>query len=194
MTDRPSKEKRKRMRRESELRINYQYQSLHLPDKSDVDWVLVQRVERDISLLYHQLAEYSFIMGDLYYGDVYALPYWNFLDTPGLPEDKQAFICNGCLIMILAMAWDEIDGSGDYLTKFAKPCAEALGRLEAVDESSERLLAIVRDAVTAAVEGSCPKDLFSRSVWVHETFVRGYFKQIAKGFDENPYFRREAEE
>ena len=193
MADRPCKEERKRLRGESELGINTQYQSLHLPGQSDVDWVLVQQVERDICLLYHQLAEYSFIMGDLYYGNVYALPYWNFLDTPGLPDEKHEFIRTGCLVMILAMAWDEIDGSGTYLAKFAKPCTEALRRFEAADESSKRLLAIVRDAVIAAAEGNCPDDLFARSVWVHETFVRGYFKEIAREFDENPYFRRGAE-
>jgi len=182
------------MRRQVKQGINDQYQSLHLPGQSDVDWVLVQQVERDICLLYHQLAEYSFIMGDLYYGDVYALPYWNFLNTNDLPEDKQFFIRNGCLVMILAMAWDEIDGSGSYLAKFAKSCEEALDRLEVEDEPSTRLLATVRDEVLAIKTGDCPDDLFARSVWVHETFVRGYFKQIAGDFDKDPYFRKKADE
>ena len=46
------------------------------------EWADKQRVERDVLLLYHQLADYSYIMGDLYYGTVFALPYWDVLAGP----------------------------------------------------------------------------------------------------------------
>src|SRR5712691_1560834 len=87
----------------------------HSPGAS-VDWVLKQQVERDICLLYHQLADYSYIMGDLYYGPVFGLPYWEYLDFPDLDGADREFLRDGCLVMILAMAWDQIDGSGVYIS------------------------------------------------------------------------------
>ncbi len=83
-----------------ELLANHAIQSLHTQGEPEVDWVAVQEVERDICLLYHQLADYSYIMGDLYYGNVYALPYWEYLCVPGLDESQQEFIREGCLVMI----------------------------------------------------------------------------------------------
>ncbi len=72
--------------------ISGQFQDLHSPNNGETDWQTIQRVERDICLLYHQLAEYSYIMGDLYYGDVYALPYWDYLNLQTLEPDQRAFI------------------------------------------------------------------------------------------------------
>ena len=46
-----------------------------MPPEDTADWAEVQELERDILLLFHQLAEYNHVMGDLYYGDVFALPY-----------------------------------------------------------------------------------------------------------------------
>jgi len=51
-----------RIAMEKELKINWRYQSLHTPDPNELDWVLVQQVEKDICLLYHQLSEYSYIL------------------------------------------------------------------------------------------------------------------------------------
>ncbi|KLU02753.1 hypothetical protein RISK_005049 [Rhodopirellula islandica] len=66
-------------KRKQESRVTY---------GSEVDWTEVQRVERDICLLYHQLADYSYIMGDLCYGDVFSLPYWEYLQIEELESDQ----------------------------------------------------------------------------------------------------------
>ena len=56
------------------IEINRQFQDRHVAG-SDIDrWVELQQVERDICLLYHQLSDYSYIMGDLYYGSDVAAP------------------------------------------------------------------------------------------------------------------------
>jgi hypothetical protein len=74
------------------IEINRQFQDRHVAG-SDIDrWVELQQVERDICLLYHQLSDYSYIMGDLYYGSVYALRYWDFLDVEGIKPARQTFI------------------------------------------------------------------------------------------------------
>ncbi len=94
-------------KRSQESRVNFD---------ADVNWTEIQLVERDICLLYHQLADYSYIMGDLYYGDVFSLPYWEYLHVEELAPDRQRFVCDGCLVMLYAMAVEVLDGSGTYLT------------------------------------------------------------------------------
>ncbi|HUY92585.1 MAG TPA: hypothetical protein VMV10_27850 [Pirellulales bacterium] len=153
-----------------------------------INWVLVQNIERDVCYLYHELAQYSFIMGDLAYGRVFALPYWEFLDLPGLTQDDREFLRDGCLVMILAMAWDLIDGSGAHLQTHVSPCRDAIERLICEDEDSQQLVRTVQLALNAAENGgSANPDLERLSNWVHKRYVRGYFRRMSRQFDEH-YF------
>jgi hypothetical protein len=175
---------------EREMKIKRQYQDLHHRGGSDTDWVLVQEIERDICLLYHQLAEYSFIMGDLYYGSVYALPYWQYLNMERLDDSQYKFIRDGCMVMILAMCWDVIDGSGGYLTKFLDECIAAVGRGVPDDEHTAKLLKTVTMALaTVPGGGRVPEDLRELSSWVHKTYVRRYFSSIAQEVNVNHCFK-----
>jgi hypothetical protein len=171
-------------------RINRQFQDLHR-QSATADWVLKQHVERDICLLYRQLANYSYIMGDLYYGPVFALPYWEYLDLPGLDDDDRKFIRDGCLVMILAMTSDLIDGSGHYLRPHVASCEAALNNLTCDDEDTSKLVHTVKLALHSAIKGeSESQELADRSLWVHKRYVRGYFERIAKEFQSNPYFHK----
>lgn len=170
------------------MKINRQFQDLHTRSSS-ADWVLKQQVERDICLLYHQLANYSYIMGDLYYGSVFGLPYWEYLDFPGLDTDDLAFLRDGCLVMILAMAWDQIDGSGAHINPHIPACREAVARLVIEDEDTAKLTQAVRLAMDAAEPGgSETQELQELSCWVHKRYVRGYFRHIAQEFESNTYY------
>jgi hypothetical protein len=172
------------------MKINQQYQSLHSHGDSEVDWVAVQEVERDICLLYHQLADYSYIMGDLYYGNVYALPYWECLNIPGLDEPQRNFIRDGCLVMILAMCWDEIDGSGSYLSKFLDACIASVTNLNPEGENTISLHNTVILALRLVKDGGHDsQELADLSLWVHKTYVREYFMKIADEFNSSPYFQ-----
>lgn len=153
-----------------------------LAPETVADWAEVQELERDVLLLYHQLSEYSNIMGDLYYGDVFALPYWEYLNPTGLDPERGEFIQQGCLVMLLAMAWDRIDGSGDYLDKHREAIHERLRACLPLSAQSERVLAHVRAAV-AAPESPAPepRGLREESGWVHQAVVRGYFAKKAMG-------------
>ncbi len=129
------------------MKINRQFQALHSPDPDKTDWHAVQIIERDICLLYHQLADYSFIMGDLYYGDIYSLPYWEYLSASHLEPERQAFIRNGCLVMLYAMASEVLDGSGSYLTMDRQrylAARAAVDSLPTFDDDSNRLIAAVK--------------------------------------------------
>jgi hypothetical protein len=171
------------------MEFNQQFQDLH-SNRESTDWVLKQQVERDICLLYHELADYSYIMGDLYYGSVFNLPYWDYLTFPGVDAVDLAFIREGCLIMILAMAWDQIDGSGAYIDPHIATCRKAVAGLVYDDEDTEKLVRTVQLALNAAESGELETpELSELSLWVHKRYVRGYFRRFAENFETNPYFQ-----
>jgi hypothetical protein len=174
--------------------VNWRFQDLHTSSPK-ADWVSIQQVEKDICLLYHQLSDYSYIMGDLYYGNVYALPYWEFLDLQELREVQEEgyeFVRDGCLVMILAMAWEIIDGTGGYLSRWRDDCERSVSRLTADHTDTEKLIRTVSLALDLSSRGKLPpreiKELSELSDWVHRRYVRGYFKQKAHEFETNPYF------
>ncbi|WP_437631342.1 hypothetical protein [Sorangium sp. So ce854] len=180
------------------LKINERFQALHTHD-TQVDWVAIQAVERDICLLYHQLADYSHIMGDLYYGDVFGLPYWEYLDVQGLTPEQRDFIRVGCLVLLFAMASDVLDGSGAYLTmdpsRYAAASA-AVRSLTGLSDDVDRLAGAVRHAFAMIDAGAgtwdqpaAAMDVNDLSTWIHERFVRRYFEDRAREFSTNPYYR-----
>jgi hypothetical protein len=165
------------------MKINSRYQDQHTGE-GGVDWVAVQKVERDICLLYHQLSNYRFIMGDLYYGSVYGLPYWDYLELDSLDQREREFVRDGCLVMMLAMCWDQIDGSGNYIGQHIPACRAALLRLIPYDDDAEKLMRTVGLALNLVANGApVTEELGDLSGWVHEKYVKGYFREIAREFD-----------
>ena len=147
------------------------------------DWDEVQELERDILLLYHQLAKYGFVMGDLSYGTVFSLPYWDFLNPTGLAndEDRASFVQCGCLVMLLAMAWERIDGSDGYLDRHRDSVLEKLATCTPFGQHGERLLNLVKDMVAAALQGNEDNERCRiESDWAYKTIVRGYFQAQAQ--------------
>jgi hypothetical protein len=144
-----------------------------------IDWVLLQEVKRDICFLFHEQTEHPRIDGDLAYGTFYRLPYWEFL-TADIPPDDRAFVREGCLVMILAMAWDLIQHSGSFLADRIETCRLAVTGVEAEDERTATLLATVRLALDTAERGEAADDrLEELSVWVNATVICGYFQRTA---------------
>lgn len=169
------------------MKIDRQFQDLHA---RDLDGVMQQEIERDICLLYHQLSKYSYIMEDLDYGTVFALPYWQFLQVKDLPTDDQEFLRDGCLVMILAMAWECVDGGGHYLREYLPACRAALDTLDIRDERTAKLARTVRLALDMVEHPSVElEELAELSSWVHREYVRGYFRRVVHNFDHNPYLR-----
>jgi hypothetical protein len=129
-------------------------------------------------------------MGDLYYGSVFALPYWEFLNISGVDPMDQEFIRDGCLVMILAMAWDQIDGSGAYINDKIAACEAALAKIKTTDERTQKLIRTVRQALEIAQqEKPRTEELEELSMWVHKEYVEGYFRRIVEEFDTNPYYK-----
>jgi len=178
------------------MTINRQFQDLHTSETAEIDWGMLQSVERDICLLYHQLADYSYIMGDLYYGNVFRHAYWDFLQLPGLDPEREHFIRTGCLVMLYAMASEVLDGSGAYLTINRKRFAEAkagVGALPPYDPDTDRLVAAVTGAFRLIDQGrfdneTSPdvQEVVGASTWIHGRFVQEYFISRASDFENRP--------
>ena len=145
--------------------------------KGPTDWVSIKHVERDICLCFHELAEYGAIIGDLDYGRVYGLDYWQYLDVDGWGDvEREQFIRNGCLVLILAMCWDEIDGSGTYIAPRIPECRDAIRSIAPEDPVGSRLREIVLRALDGAEVGKEPEGLLKDSGWVYKAVVNEYFR------------------
>jgi hypothetical protein len=180
------------------MNINRQFQDQHVPGDKGVDWSAIQKIERDICLLYHQLADYSYVMGDLYYSTVYDSPYWDYLNVLEAEAERQEFIRHGGLVMIYAMASEVLDGSGAYLTMDRhryKAIATAVNALPEFDTDTNRLIQAVRGALKLINEkrGSWEEspevtNVVSESSWIHERYVRQYFIDRARAFEQDSFY------
>lgn len=150
----------------------------------NVDWVAVQKVERDIIYLYHAMTGYGYIMGDWNWDEVYSLPYWDYLHIDGLDSERMEFIRNGCLLCILAMAYSAIEESGNYVVSRVEQCREAVSALQGItEEGTKKLIRAVLLALDAVSRGDelteLDKGVEEHSQWFHKEYVQAYFKKMA---------------
>lgn len=144
--------------------------------------VMRQRVERDILLLYHQMAPYEGFMGDLYYGDVFALPYWEFIVDREWPDDDE-LLFEGCLIMILAMADEVMMGAGGYIFRHLSECVAAVERLAPgkMSEDRRKLVRTVRLALAEIQSGGRgTPEIEELMRWAYRRYVARYFLEVAR--------------
>jgi hypothetical protein len=161
--------------------------------KSDIDWVKIQEIEKDICLLYHQLSDYAFIMDDLYFGSIFNLPYWNFLDIKELEDNKRRFIREGSLVFIYAIILAEAGGSSAYLSSDKKRYTHCKDNIESCvpENADEKLILKSIKYCFELIEKNKIGDssIFSNSAEIHKRFVRRYFNTISNEFKTNKYFK-----
>jgi hypothetical protein len=146
------------------------------------DWTDVWKVERDICFLYHEVSHNPGILGDLAYGTIYNMRYWDFLDLDEfrMPDYEKTFIRTGCLVMIFAMLLDLIEGSGTYLKEQLPECRQAVARLTVTDANTRDLINALNVTFDAAQEGTGAFQGMDVIIsWIKSTFVRGYFKEMS---------------
>lgn len=91
--------------------------------------------------------------------------------------------------MILAMAWQMIDGSGSYLSGKIQGCRRAISQMPSHDADTEKLVRTVSLALNLAEQGlSENEELNELSGWVHSQYVHGYFGENVRDAEANPYF------
>jgi hypothetical protein len=165
---------------------NDQFSSVYANGVPQIDWVKIQEIERDICLLYHQLSSYPHVTSDLYFGDVFKLPYWNFLDIQGLDGDQRKFIRRGSLVFIYAMVSEEAGGSGAYLSFEGGRLSACRRKIEACkpeDEDERLLLESIKSGFEIIENGKIgDASIYGNSAEIHKRFVRRYFTKIAEAF------------
>ena len=148
--------------------------------RSDGDRKVYRRLIRDICYLYHDLAGYRYIIGDLDYAAEYDFPYWqvvNRIDT-GTLEDR--FIRGGILVLVLAKVQDVFDGSGDSLTVELCDYQRSLSDFIPEDDEMLRLLQAVEHGIKIVESGAARDDLIEREIcWAYNAFVNAYFVESA---------------
>jgi hypothetical protein len=166
--------------------LNDLFQSLQRKADSRVDWAKIQEIEKDICLLYHQLSSYSYIMDDLFYGDVFNLPYWNFLDIKGIGEEKRKFIREGSLVFIYAMVTEEAGGAGMYLSCEGgrySVCKKKIEACKPENDDEKFLLDSIKSGFALIDNGKIgDASVYSHSTEIHKRFVRKYFTKITESF------------
>lgn len=136
----------------------------------------IKQIEKDICFLYHELSEYSFIMGDLDYHNLYNREYWSFINV-----DSDSFILHGCLIMVLAMIWDWMEESGNFIEDKVSYYLNAMATLYGQSEEEFRLIETVNNGLDIVSKDRQKDEKFEiDSQWAFEIFVKGYFREKAK--------------
>jgi len=145
-----------------------------------LEWSEIEDVERDICYLYYQLADYDYIMGDLAFGVTFRRPYWDYFHVTGLHARQFAFLRDGCLVMLLAMAWEIIDEAGHHLLDdhHLAACQTALHQFIPTDPHTDRMHRMIEQALDYIADGIRTdqprlKLIGVESDWVHQTYVRG---------------------
>lgn len=148
--------------------------------REDDDPALYTRLVRDVCLLYHRLADYGHIMGDLNYREDYPLCYWELLNRIDTGGSDDRFIRGGILILMLAMIQDVLDGSGNSITDYLQSASRAITEFLPEDDNMLRLVKLVEHGLHLVDTSRVADELFSREVcWAYDAFVRRYFREAA---------------
>lgn len=158
-------------------------QPLRLDDsqREDDDVFLYKQLTRDVCYLFHELAAYQQIMGDLDYENDYALPYWTLINRVDTGWNDDRLIRSGILILFMAMLNDEFDGSGCWISQHLDAVISALEQFIPEDNEMLRLSNSVSYGIELLRMNSQPGERFSGDLlWAYNTFIRQYFKSSAE--------------
>ena len=144
------------------------------------DRQLYKRLARDVCYLYHEFAEFGYIMGDLDFSNDYSLPYWDLINRVGTDFGEDRFIRSGILMLFLAMIHDQLDGSGYSLEVHGAEISRSLQQFVPEDDDMLRLSdAVIHGMEIFKAQASSDDRFESDSVWAYSTFVKQYFQDRA---------------
>ena len=149
--------------------------------RKDNDWRLYVDLIRDVSILYHELSEYRYIMWDLDYQNEYSRPYWELLNRIDTGDTNDRFIRAGILILFMAMLRGEFEESGVSISRNLDEVQAALETFTPEDNDILRLADAVLHGVKLLRAGSQPDEKFALDeTWAYDAFVRRYFEEASK--------------
>ena len=114
-------------------------------------------------------------MPDLDYSKEFSLPYWTHLKD--YTDTENQFYKYGCMLFILLLALDKIDGSGDRLSKVYESCVEAVESVIPYSLNEDRLKVFLLAVLTKSENGvALSREEEKEQSWVYSEVVEGYFR------------------
>ncbi|ESA35851.1 hypothetical protein N836_10000 [Leptolyngbya sp. Heron Island J] len=145
--------------------------------REDNDAAVYKLLTRDVCFLFHELAVYRHIIGDLDYANDYAIPYWILINRIETGRDDDRLIRSGILILFLAMLQDEFDGSGCWISNHLDAVSAALHQFVPEDNEMLQLSDSVLHGIELLRANIKSDDRFDGDLaWAYNTFVRRYFE------------------
>ena len=134
------------------------------------------QLKKDICYLYHVQAQYKSLMPDLDCSKEFSLPYWVHLKE--YTDTENQFYKYGCMLFILLLALDKIDGSGDNLSKVYESCIEAVQSVIPYSLNEERLKEFLLKVLTKSMNSEALSVQEEKELsWVYSEVVEGYFSR-----------------
>jgi len=131
--------------------------------------------QKDICYLYHVQSCFGTLMADLDFKDEFSLSYWSELKV--FARQDEEFVKIGCMIFILLMALDKIEGSGDSLSSVYKDCYEAVEEVVPFVENETKLKSLVLSVLETSNFRDALSEEDEKSLgWAYTEFVEGYFQ------------------
>jgi hypothetical protein len=133
-------------------------------------------------------------MGDLYYNELYKIPYWRYLNNNYwhitiCEEDKQ-FIETGCLVMIATMAMEIIDEAGTFMLNSLDAIETSLNLYNPVNLELLNLKELVMKLLLHVKTGEFTgRDIIDTSIKIHKEFVRNFYNKKVYEFEHNDYYK-----
>lgn len=137
------------------------------------------QLTKDICYLYHIQSEYKGLMPDISWSDEFALPYWQHLKA--FSDSDDSFHKNGCMVFLLLLALDKIDGSGDGMKSIHRQCMAAadavIPHTKTEDVLKELLINVLKKSNSKT---SLSKEDEEGISWVYSEVIEAYFKDTLK--------------
>lgn len=142
-----------------------------------VEKKVIQEIEKDIKTAFEEMLDEGGIDCDLNTGNLSTRDFSDYLD---FPDSK--FIRTGCLVLVLAMCANYIDGGSWEIEPYKANYRSALKKLFFDDQKEAQLLRIVKDAFKIVCENpkgiGGSKELTQSYRWVYANFVENSLPEL----------------
>ena len=114
-------------------------------------------------------------MPDLDYSKEFSLPYWVLLKK--YTDTESQFYKYGCMLFILLLALDKINGSGGSISKVSASCVEAVQSVIPYSLNENRLKELLLAVLNKSENGkTLSREEEQELSWVYREVVEGYFR------------------
>jgi len=150
----------------------------------------LEMAKRDVCFFYEEQLQWeASISGQLSFGQIFNLPYWDYLDLRGeISQGDRHFVRRGSLLLLLSECLEFFDDLGTYYLIDNEKLMSLKNSVRGFS-STDKTEAEVRDLILVMVERIEAKDQTWEKSWeevlnkLFVTEIYGYFRSKFKAFD-----------